>query len=144
MNAFFNSQFNYCPLIWMFHSRTINNKINRLHERSLRTIYNDKISSFESLLDKNNSVTIHCRNIQFLAIEMFKVSKGLSPDIVDEIFIRNENNQYNTRNNSEFALPPVKTVYHGTETLSFLGPKIWDIVPNTFKEKESLEAFKKQ
>ena len=42
MNAFFNSQFNYCPLIWMCHSRENNNKINRLHERYLRTIYNDK------------------------------------------------------------------------------------------------------
>ena len=43
MNAFFKSQFNYCPAIWMFHSRTLNNKINRLHERCLRIIYKDKI-----------------------------------------------------------------------------------------------------
>ena len=42
MNAFFNSQFNYCPLIWMCHNRTTNRKINRLHERCLRIIYNDK------------------------------------------------------------------------------------------------------
>ena len=43
MNAFFKAQFNYCPIIWMFHSRCLNNKINRLHERCLRMIYNDKI-----------------------------------------------------------------------------------------------------
>ena len=41
MKAFIESQFYYCPLIWMFHSRTMNNKINRLHEKALRIIYSD-------------------------------------------------------------------------------------------------------
>ena len=41
MKTFIESQFNYFPLIWMFHSRTINNKINRLHERALRIVYSD-------------------------------------------------------------------------------------------------------
>ena len=63
MIAFFDSQFNYCPLIWTFHSRNLNNKINRLHERCLRVIYNDKTSSFEQLLENDNSVSIHHRNI---------------------------------------------------------------------------------
>ena len=57
MNAFFDSQFNYCPLIWMFHSRNLNNKINRLHERCLRAIYNDKTSSFEQLLENDSLYT---------------------------------------------------------------------------------------
>ena len=47
MNSFFKSQFSYCPLVWMCHSRTINNKINHLHERCLRVIYNEQISSFK-------------------------------------------------------------------------------------------------
>ena len=72
MNALFDSQFNYCPLIWMFHSRNLINKINRLHERCLRFIYNDKTSSFEQLLENDNSVSIHHRNIQTLAIECIK------------------------------------------------------------------------
>ena len=54
MNAFFNSQFNYCPLIWMCHNRTTNRKINMLHERCLRIIYNDKQSSFKMLLEKDS------------------------------------------------------------------------------------------
>ena len=53
MNAFLNSQFNYCPLIWMCHSRENNNKINRLHKRCIRIIYNDKRSSFNALLEKD-------------------------------------------------------------------------------------------
>ena len=47
--GFFKSHFNYCPNIWMFHSCTLNNKVNRLHERCLRIIYNNKISNFEEL-----------------------------------------------------------------------------------------------
>ena len=54
MKAFIESQFNYCPLIWMFHSRTLNSKINKLHERSLRLVYNDETSSFEELLKTDN------------------------------------------------------------------------------------------
>ena len=59
MNSFFGSQFNYCPLTWMCHSRTNNRKINELHDRCLRIIYNDKQSSFIKLLEKDNSVPVH-------------------------------------------------------------------------------------
>ena len=62
MNAFFKSQFNYCPLSWMYHTRRNNNKIDRLHERRLRIIYNDKRSSFKALLEKDGSVLIHESN----------------------------------------------------------------------------------
>ena len=63
MKAFVSSQFAYCPLIWMFHSRQINHKINKLHERALRIVYNDHFSSFEELLSKDKSVTVHQRNL---------------------------------------------------------------------------------
>ena len=128
MNAFFNSQFNYCPLIWMCHSRENNNKINGLHERCLRIIYNDKRSSFN---EKDGSVSIHERNIKILATEMFKVSKNLAPPQMHEIFKLKDQPQYNLRYNSLFCRPLVKSVYKGTEILSFLGPKIWDILPDT-------------
>ena len=78
MKAFIESQFGYCPLVWMFHSWGINNKINRIHERVLRITYNNKSSSFQNLFDKANSVTIHHRNIRTLAIEIFKVLHRLS------------------------------------------------------------------
>ena len=86
MKAFIESQFSYCPLIWMFHGRGVNNKINHLHERSLRIVYKDNTSSFEDLLKKDNSFTIHQRNIQSLAIELFKVKGNLSNNIMYDIF----------------------------------------------------------
>ena len=74
----FSSQFGYCPLVWMNHSRTLNNRINRLHERSLRLIYNYYKVLFEQLLNKDNSVTIHQTNLQALAIEMYKVKTNIA------------------------------------------------------------------
>ena len=70
INAFFNSQFNYCPLIWMCHNCTTNRKINGLHGRCLCIIYNDKQSSFKMFLKKDSSVSIHDRNIQCIPTEM--------------------------------------------------------------------------
>ena len=71
MNVFFNAQFNYCPLMWMFHSRQNDNKIKHLHERCLCLIHSNKLSSYEDLLEKDWSVSVHHKNIQSLAIEMF-------------------------------------------------------------------------
>ena len=70
----------------MFHSRIINKKINRLHEKCLRIIYRNKQSSFEELLEKVSSVSE--RNIRILATEMYKVSKGMSPPQITELFAR--------------------------------------------------------
>ena len=72
MNSFIESQFSFCPLLWMFNgSRRLNNMIDRIQERGLRIVYRDYISSFEDLLKKNESVTIHHRNIQLAAVEMY-------------------------------------------------------------------------
>ena len=73
MNAFVTSQFNYCPLVWMCHSREINYRINNIHYRALRIVYSDNTSSFEDLLRKDGSVTIHQGNVRFLSLEMFKL-----------------------------------------------------------------------
>ena len=59
MKTFIESQSGYCPLIWMFHSRKVNIKINHLQERPLRIVYNDYITSFEDFLKKGNSFKIH-------------------------------------------------------------------------------------
>ena len=97
MNAFFNSQFSYSPLIWICHSRSNNRKINMLHERCLRIIYNDKQSSFTELLNKDNSVSFHIRNIQRLVIEMFWFYNGLSPPLLNNIFKLRAENPYSLR-----------------------------------------------
>ena len=90
MKAFIESQFSYCPLIWMFCSRKMIRKINHIQERALRLVYDDYLSSFYVLLRKDNYVCIHHRNIQRVAIEMFKVKHKLYPDIVQSLFCQRE------------------------------------------------------
>ena len=143
MKAFVESQFGYCPLIWMFHSRGLNNKINRIHERALRITYKDKSSTFQELLEKDNSVSIHHRNIQKLAIGIYKVLHGFSPPILNDIFVP-VSRPYNFRRNDTLQRRRVNSVRHGTESVSFLGPKIWDLVPSDIKSSQSLSIFKRK
>ena len=70
----------------MFHSRTVNNKINSIHERASRITYNDRKSSFEELLRKDNTVSIHHKKLQLLATEIFKIKNNMAPEILSEIF----------------------------------------------------------
>ena len=142
MKAFVESQFGYCPLIWMFHSRGLNNKINRIHERALRITYKDKSSTFQELLEKDNSVSIHHRNIQKLAIEIYKVLHGFSPPILNDIFMP-VSSPYNFRRNDKLQKRKVSSVRHGTESISFLGPKTWDLVSSEIKLSQSLSIFLK-
>ena len=106
----------------MFHNRTLNNRINALHEKALRLVYNDSSLSFEELLILDNSFTIHHRNLQKLATEMFKVKHHLSPTFMNNVFV-DSTNPYNLRNPPEFNTYNIHTVYNGTETISFRGPK---------------------
>ena len=106
-------------------------------------LYGDKLSSFVKLLEQVKPVTIYTRNLQILATKMFKVYRNISPPIFSEIFHRRDIN-YNLRINSDFAMPNVMSVFHGSESISYLGPKIWDIVPFELKELTSVvAAFKK-
>ena len=75
MKSFIESQFAYCPLVSMCCDKTSDNPINHLHERALRTVYNDNVSTSEKLLEKDNSITIHVRNLRILETELLKQKK---------------------------------------------------------------------
>ena len=141
MKTFIQSQFNYCPLTWMFHNRTLNNKINRLHERALRIVYKNDNLTFQQLLDKDNSVTIHDRNLQRLAVEMYKAKNGLSPLPMQALFSQ-QNYTHDLRNKKHWVVPAVRTVVYGTETIRYRGPKTWELLPTEIKEAKSLTEFK--
>ena len=141
MKAFIESQFAYCPLVWMFHSRALNNKINNIHERALRLVYKDNELSFQELLEMDKSFSIHERNLQKLSIEMYKVKNNLSPGFMNLIFPQS-NNPYIFRNESYFETNNIRTVYYGSETLKFRGPKIWVLIPHDIRNSTNLNQFK--
>ena len=125
----------------MFHSREINNRINRLQERSLRIVYQDHKSSFQALLKKDGSFTIHERNIQRLGIELYKVAYGIAPELSRLTFPTKPDIKYPWEN--IFKTFNVRTVSWGTETLSHLGPRIWSLIPLEFKKLKYLKFKEK-
>ena len=141
--SFIESQFGYCTMIWMFHNRTLNNKINRLHERALRLVYKNENSTFEDLLDMDNSFTIHDRNLQKLAKEMYKVKNNLCPSFIQSLFVISTN-PYNLRNNQTFYAKNIHTVLNGSETISYRGPKTWDMVPCKIQNSQCLQEFNRK
>ena len=106
----------------MLHSRTLNNKINRIHERASRTV---------------------CSDVQSLAIEIYKYLHGLSPAILTEVFKINKKIPYDLRMRNELYARNPKTVRHGTETIFLMSPKIWYLIPQDIKDSGSLPCFKK-
>ena len=127
----------------MFHSRTSNAKINRLHERALRLVYSDFQSTFEELLEIDGYFSIHHQNIQTLAIEVYKVLHGLSSSNLKELLVF-RNNNYNTRSQYELAIPSVNTVLKGKNSIRYLGPIIWNSIPIGIRCADSLNIFKSQ
>ena len=143
MKAFIEGQFGYCPLLWMFSGKTSNNRINKLHERALRVVYSDYNSTFDDLLRRDGSVSIHDRNIRILATELFKVKNNLSNHIMNDIFeLRNLN--YNIRSQSDFLSKQVITVNYGLKSLKYLGSKIWNFVSFDIRESQSLNEFRRK
>ena len=122
-NLITKSQFSYCPLVRMFCSRTSSNVINKLHERSLRTILNDYSSNFNILLENNNDTSNYHRNVQALLIEVFNMKNELAPPMMEPI-LNKRFNTYNLRNFQEFATERKRTVWYGLETFSSLDPQL--------------------
>ena len=136
LKSFIESQFSYCPLVWMFCTRKMNRKMNHIHERALRLVYNDYTSTFAELLKEDNSISFHCQNIHRLAIEMYKVKKNLCPPFVEEIFTYNESID-------KFLRPNVRTVKMGDGSLRSFGPVVWNtMVPDRIKSSPNINIFK--
>ena len=131
----------YCPLIWMFYSKTANNLINKIHKRSLHVTYEINDANFEDLLIKNSSWTIHESNVHTWLIEIYKSLNHNSPPIMQEFFDLKVT-LYSLRNNYLLRLRKTNTSRHGTQELCFKGSIIWNTVPNRCKNLNSLDKFK--
>ena len=131
------------PLIWMFHDRCLNAKVNKIHERALRIVYKDSHADYEALLSLDNAVSIHQRNLQYLMIEIYKTKHNLNPSFMSEIF-ETRNVHYDLRPKNNLCIPKARTTSYGIETVRYLGQKLWQTLPLRIRESESLATFKKE
>ena len=141
INALITSQFSYFPLIWIFHSRKTDQKMNRIHESALKLAYKNSVSVHEQLLAKSNSVITHESSLQILMTEIFKTKSKLNHDFLTDIF-KERSVSYNLRKGSDTLLPVVITTTYGIETVSYIENKLWQILPSSLKSISNLENFK--
>ena len=130
MNAFITSQFSYAPVVWMFHSGKQNHHINCIHERALRVVHKDYISSFDELLEKYNSLRIHYRK---MVTEIFNAKMNLGPEIMKQVFEIVEGSDA-LRNELKLKSRKIHSVRYGIETASFIVARVWSRLPSDLKQ----------
>ena len=123
----------------MCHSRSLNNKVNHIHERALRINYRDFQSSFPALLVKDNSFTIHQKNLQLLGIEILKIKMNISPEIMNAIFDSSKNSTFELRCGNCLSR---SNIHFEIESLANIAAKIWIKIPKEIKEASSLTILK--
>ena len=104
----------------MFCGKDANHKINCTHKRALRVLHNDYDSSFNTLLEKSDTVTIHVKNLQILKLEIYKSMDHINPSYICHLHERKDI-QYDLRTKHLCKLPITKTIKFGMELLSFRG-----------------------
>ena len=133
MSSFIKSQFNYCPLIWIFCSRTSMNKLNNIHEKRIRLVTNDYDSNFNELLESSHELLIHKTCINYLMIEVYKYLHGLSPELMTDIFTLPKN-PYNICNIRLFGSENPRSVRFGVDAITFRASQLWQKVPIAIKD----------
>ena len=134
------SQFKYCPIIWMFHSRRTNNKINRLHNRALRIVYDDDVWTFDQLLAMEKSFCIHHQNIQRLLIEIYKALHDISGKILKQLLVKRES-IICFRSKPELVIPSMSSILKRKSSIRYFGSVIWNSLPIEIREDHSISSF---
>ena len=142
-NSFVISNFNYCNLVWMFCSKRENARINQIHKRVLRCVFNSPHQSLEELLNESNSFDIHTKNLQSLLLFMYKIIKQDCPMLATEFF-EVKNMRYNLRSNTSFRLPECRSTNFGINTVFFKGGIVWNNLPYEIKNINDFHSFAKK
>ena len=125
----------------MFCDKGLNNKINHIHEKALRIACKNNVSDFDTLLIENSYVSIYKRKPPLLMIEIYQTVHKLNPSFMNEIFIQ-KSSHYHLRNSRLMQIPKTRTITHEIESLSYLGFKLWNNLPENMKNLNTLNTFK--
>ena len=143
INSYFMSNFNYCPLVWMFSSSSSLKKVENLQKRALRFLYNDYKTSYDDLLKKAGTSSMNVKRLRTLCTEMYKTVNDLNPNFMNEIFtLRQTNRPVREKYKMNMEIPSYNQVSFGRKSLRVLGPKVWNQLPFHIKSAENLKSFK--
>ena len=140
-NAFFDSQFNYAHLIWMFAGKTLFNRICKIDHRTFQMVNNEYNKLYEELFQLNNNVSINQRHLKYLALEVFKSLMHLNPEFMWSYF--NENLiSYELTKGAKVFVPPVKSFRLGLNSVHFRGSILWNNLPSSIKISQTINKLK--
>ena len=141
INSYFMSNFNYCPLVWMFSSAKSLNRIENMQKRALRFLLDDYESTYEQLLNKASRSSTNINRLKTLCVEIYKTLNELNPSFRKNIFTVKETDML-TRGQYKLNLntPSHNQKTFGYKSLPIFGPKIWNKLPYHIKSRENLKA----
>ena len=140
-HSFIMSSFNFCPLVWHNCSKRNTNKLERLHYRALKFIYQDFSSSYDDLIERAGVSTLEMRRMRQLAIEVFKILAGDRPTYMSNLVIP-KNSKYSCRYSNLLEVPSVQSEKHGKNSFRFKSVKIWNSLPEHIRASTKFSNFK--
>ena len=139
--CFIMSNFSYCPLIWHFCGIEQSKMMEKIQKRALRFVYNNFTSSYEELLKMGNHTTLYISRLRYIAIEVYKIINGLCPEYLTDL-VKIKENMYSFRSSSRLVQPKCNTVTYGLRSFTYKASKIWNDLPEIYKNVLSLKEFK--
>ena len=130
------SNFNLCPLIWHFCSKTNSDKLEKIHFRALKFIFQDFNSSYETLLNRAGTTTLHLFRLRNLATQTFKIIYGDSP-LYLQTFVSKKKSTYNFRYTNLLDLPRARSTRFGINSFRYQAAKLWNALPEEAKKKKT-------
>jgi hypothetical protein len=138
--AFIRSNFNYCPLIWHFCSKANTDKLERLQYRALKIVFNDYISSYDSLLQQVNLTTLHLNRLRAIATQTFKCIHNLSPTYLNDL-VKIKNHSFSFRYTNMLEIPTVRTTRYGEKSFRFEAARVWNSLPEDIRRVDNYKDF---
>ena len=137
------SNFNYCPLVWHFCEEVNTKKIKKLPERALRFIYQDYVSGYDTLLNKSQLPSLRVRRLWAIALEAFKSLSNQTPVYLSDL-LTFKSDSYSFRYTNTVEVPQVRTSKYGVRSFRSTAAKMWNSLPQRFREITTVEQFRSQ
>ncbi len=139
-NAFIRANLNYCPLVWINKNKTDLARLEKVQERAVRLIFNDKMSTYIDLLRRAGVPSVLIKWQWVLTTKVYKALHGLSPLYIQNLF--NEKTlPYNLRASKIIIQPRSNTTTQGLNSLTYQGANLWNSLPEHIKTAESVNKF---
>ena len=142
-NSYVLSEFNYCSIVWHFCGLVETHKIEKIHERSLRYVYNDYTTEYHQLLDSHDLTTLYGKRIRAICCEIYKTKNGLNPDFMNDIF-ESRPSLYPTRKPHDLYVPKANQQTFGYNSLRIEGPILWNQLPDDLKNAPTITIFQEK